>query len=101
MNDARWSTGFQRHDIKAFVARELRAGLRHAPWRQLRAGLKILLIEAVGIEILGLLQVDVQCTAHSSGGLRSEAKWVGDGQPCPQFGSLGPLFGGRSHENAI
>ena len=46
-----------------FAAREFRVGLRHALWRQLRAALKVLLIEVAGTGILGLLQVVVHCTA--------------------------------------
>ena len=40
------SVGVQK--LAGLAARELRAGLRYAPWRQLRAGLKVLLIEFAG-----------------------------------------------------
>ena len=37
------------------------------------------------------------CALYSFGGLRSAAKWVGDRQPCPKFGSWAPLRS-RLHE---
>ena len=57
------AAGFQCRGIKlaGFAARELRAGLLYASWRQPRFCSKVLLIGVAGTYILGLLVV--QCTA--------------------------------------